>query len=171
MVWIRFAVALGQFRQFARDGVIGLLVDVLEGEFLKLLAHVLHAHASGQRRIDIHRFFGDAGALFRRHMLERPHVVQPVGELDQKHPHIIGDRQQQFAQVFGLLGPLGDKIELLDLGQPLDKRPISSPNSSSISARVAEVSSIVSCSSATAMVASSSRISVRIAATSSGWEK
>jgi hypothetical protein len=116
-------VALGQFRQFARDGVIGLLVDVLEGEFLKLLAHFLHAHPTGQRSIDIHGFFGYAGAFFRRYMLQRPHVVQPVGELDQKHPHIIGNRQQQFAQVLGLLGPLGDKIEFLDLCQPFHKPP------------------------------------------------
>ncbi len=59
----------------------------------------------------------------------------------------------------------------MSLVRPSTSRPISGPNSSSISARVALVSSIVSCSSATAMVASSSMRSVRIAATSRGCEE
>ena len=54
---------------------------------------------------------------------------------------------------------------------PSTSLPIAGPKSWSISSRVAPVSSIVSCSSATAMEASSSLRSVRIAATSSGWEK
>ncbi len=57
------------------------------------------------------------------------------------------------------------------LVRPSTSAPISAPNSLSISVRVASVSSIVSCSSAATMVASSSLRSVRIAATSSGWEK
>ena len=48
--------------------------------------------------------------------------MQPVGELDQQHPHVVGDRQQELAQVFGLLGLLGDEVELLELGQALDQR-------------------------------------------------
>jgi hypothetical protein len=124
MVWISVSVATRRVRPAGPVTVsVGFLIDVLEGQFLQLLAHVLHAHAAGQRRIDIHRFFGDAGALLRRHMLERTHVVQPVGELDQEHPHVIGNREQKLAQVLGLLGALGDKIELLDLGQPVDETP------------------------------------------------
>ena len=48
--------------------------------------------------------------------------MQAVGELDQQHAHVVGDRQQQLAQVLGLLGLLGDEIEPLELGQPLDQR-------------------------------------------------
>ena len=54
-------------------------------------------------------------------MVEGAHVVQPVGELDQQHADVFRDRQQQLAQVFGLLGLLGDEVELLQLGQPLDQ--------------------------------------------------
>ncbi len=57
------------------------------------------------------------------------------------------------------------------LVRPSTSAPISWPNTWSISARVASVSSMVSCSSAATMVASSSLRSVRIAATSSGCEK
>ena len=48
--------------------------------------------------------------------------MQPVGELDQQHAHVVGDRQQELAQVFRLLGFLGDEVELLQLGQALDQR-------------------------------------------------
>ena len=92
-----------------------------EGELLQLLAHVLHAHAPGERRIDVHRLLGDAQALVLRHVVERAHVVQAVGELDQQHAHVFGDGQQQLAQVFRLLGLLGDEVELLELGQALDQ--------------------------------------------------
>ena len=60
-------------------------------------------------------------AAFRRHVLERAHVVQAVGELDQQHAHVVGDRQQELAQVLGLLGLARDQIELFQLGQALDQ--------------------------------------------------
>ncbi len=103
------------------DGAVGFRIDVAEGELLQLLAHALHAHAPGERRIDLHRLLGDAQALVFRHMVERAHVVQAVGELDQKHAHVLRDRQQQLAQVLRLLGLLGDEVELLELGQALDQ--------------------------------------------------
>lgn len=115
-------VALGKLFQSPSDRLESFRVDVAEREIFELFAHILHTHAAGERRIDIHRFFGDAGPLFRRHVVERAHVVQPVGKLDQKHTHVVRDRQQQFAQVLSLLGLLGDEIELLDLRQPLDER-------------------------------------------------
>ena len=83
---------------------------------------LVHAHAAGERRIDVERLLGDAPARFRRHEVERAHVVQPVGELDQQHAHVVGDRQQQLAQVLGLLRLLGDEVELLQLGQAVDQR-------------------------------------------------
>ena len=113
--------ALGYLGQPFGDGAVRVRIDVAEGQLLEFLAHVLHAHAAGQRRIDLHRLLGDAQALVGRHVVERAHVVQPVGELDQQHAHVFGDRQQQLAQVFGLLGLLGDEVELLQLGQPLDQ--------------------------------------------------
>jgi len=54
--------------------------------------------------------------------LERAHVVQPVGELDQEHTDVVGDRQQQLAQVFGLLGLARDKLQPLQLGEAFDQR-------------------------------------------------
>ena len=63
------------------------------------------------------------------------------------------------------------RSSFLILVRPSTREPISGPNMASISPRVAPVSSMVSCSRAVAIVAPSSLISARIAATSRGWEK
>ena len=109
--------------------------------------------------------------LSGRHVLERAHVVQAVGELDQQHADVLGHRQQQLAEVLGLGGLLGDEVEALDLGQPVDQR----------ADLVAELSldlavggggildHVVQQRGGDGGVVELS--SVRMAATSSGWEK
>ena len=116
------AVALGQRIEPLHHHRIGFRIERAERQVLELLAHLLHAHAAGERRIDVERLLGDAAARRRRHELQRAHVVQAVGELDQQHADVVGDRQQQLAQVFGLLGLARDQLQPLQLGQPLDQR-------------------------------------------------
>lgn len=48
--------------------------------------------------------------------------MQPVGELDEQYAHIVGDRQQQLAQVLGLLCFARHQLKPLQLGQPLHQR-------------------------------------------------
>ena len=100
---------------------VSLRVDLAERQVLQLLAHVVHAHAAGKRGIDVERFLRDAVALGVRHIVERAHVVQPVGKLDQQDPHVGGDGEQQLAQVFRLHRLLGDEVELFQLGQAVDQ--------------------------------------------------
>ena len=47
--------------------------------------------------------------------------MQPIRELDQQHADVVGDRQQQLAQILGLLGFARHQIELLQLGEALDQ--------------------------------------------------
>ena len=82
----------------------------------------MHAHAAGEGGIDVERLLGNPPATFRLHVAEGTHVVQPVGELDEKHAHVVGNREQQLAQVLGLLGFLGDEVELFQLCQAIDER-------------------------------------------------
>jgi hypothetical protein len=42
--------------------------------------------------------------LLGRHVADGAHVVQPVGELHEDHPQILGHRHEQLAEVLGLLG-------------------------------------------------------------------
>ena len=97
--------------------------------------------------------------------------MQAVGELDQEHAGVVGDGEQQLAEILGLLGVLGDEVELAELGEAVDEpADLLAERLVDILARD-RVSSIVSCSIAATIVASSTLNSVRIAATSSGWEK
>ena len=128
-----------------------------EGEVLELVAHLLDAHAAGERRVDVERLLGDALALVGRHEAERAHVVQPVGELDQQHAHVGGDREQELAEVLALRGALRDEVEARRSWSGRRRaRRSRGPKLRLISSSVASVSSIVSCRTAATIVASSS---------------
>ena len=86
-------VAVGQRIEPATDHLTGFRIEFAERQVIELLAHRMHAHAAGERRIDFARLLGGAPARLDRHVVERTHVVQTVGELDQQHAHIGGDRQ------------------------------------------------------------------------------
>ena len=101
---------------------IGFGIEGAEGQVLQLLAHFLHAHTPGQRRIDVERLLGNAPSRFRRHEVQRAHVVQAIGELHQEHADIVGNGQQQFAQILGLLGLPRYQFQPLQLGEALDQR-------------------------------------------------
>ena len=48
------------------DQLVGVRHQVAKGEVLELVAHALHAHAAGERGVDVERVLGDAGALLLR---------------------------------------------------------------------------------------------------------
>ena len=118
----QIAVALRQRIQPLHHHRMGFRIERAERKVLELLPHLLHAHAAGERRIDVEGFLGDAAAGGRRHELQRAHVVQTVGQLDQENANVIGDRQQQLAQVFRLLGLARNQFQPLQLGEALDQR-------------------------------------------------
>ena len=167
------AALVVELLQAPGDRGVGVRLELPERERLHLVHHLIHADPLGQRGIDIHRLAGDAAALLLvRDVVERAHVVQPVGELDQQHADVVAEREQEFAQVLGRALILRLRLDLADsLVTPSTSRATSLPNSFSISSGVASVSSIVSWRIAVAMVWSSSLRSVRIPATSIGWLK
>ena len=75
-----------------------------------------------KRRIDVERFFRRDAARLGRPIFERAHIVQAVGELDQQHPHVVGDGEEKLAQVLRLLRLLGDEVKLFQLGQAFDQQ-------------------------------------------------
>ena len=103
--------------------LVSFRIEFAEGEVFEFLAHLLHAHAAGKRRVDFERLVGGAPARLGRPVRQRAHVVQPVGELDQQHANVVGDREEELAQILGLLGLLGDEFEALQLGQAFDQKP------------------------------------------------
>jgi len=47
------------------------------------------------------------------------HVVEPVGQLDQDHPHVLRQGEQHLAEVLRLHA-VGLPIDPADLGEPID---------------------------------------------------
>ena len=99
----------------------GVGIEHAEADVLELITDILHPHAPGERCVDVHGFLGDADPLVGIDMGKGAHIVQPVGELDQQHAHVLGHRQQELAQVLGLGRFLGDEIEPRYLGQSVDE--------------------------------------------------
>ena len=101
-------------------------------------------------------------------MLERAHVVQAVGQLDEHDADVVHHGQHHLAQVLGLLlFAGGEKSILLILVTPSTMCATCSPNSLRMSTIVTEVSSTESCSSPAAMATGSIFIS---ASTQSDFE-
>src|SRR6185369_10766425 len=79
-----------------------------------------HTEAVRERCVEVARFLRDANALFRREPVERPHVVEPVRELDDDDAEIFRDRQEKLAIALdlaflrgaagGQLGDLGESV-------------------------------------------------------------
>ena len=49
--------------------------------------------------------------------------MKPIGELDEQHTNVGSDGEQQLAKILRLHGALGDEVEALELGQPVNEGP------------------------------------------------
>jgi hypothetical protein len=107
-------------RAAALDGGLELLVIVrlliFESQVFEFSADLTHAEAVGDGRVHVERLLRDALALFGREVLQRPHVVQPVGEFDDDDADVVHHRQDHLADVLGLRVLLRDFAEVADLG-------------------------------------------------------
>ena len=140
-----------------------------ERQVFELLLQLLHAEAVGQRRVDVEGLLGDPLLLLERHRGERAHVVQPVGELDDEDPQVLGHRHQHLAHRGGLLLLRESKRIRSSLVTPSTIAATSGPKSRSTSPTVISVSSTASCRRAAVTEISSRPMSATIWATASGW--
>ena len=93
-----------------------------EGEILQFDLEALHAEPFGQRRVYLHRLGGDTAALVEvGEVMQRPHVVQPVGQLDQEHADVVRHRQQELAEILGFAARLRTQLDLRELGDTVDQ--------------------------------------------------
>ena len=93
---------------------------MLEGQLLELVLDLAHPEAIGDRAVDVARLLRDLDPPLLGQVVQRPHVVQAVGELDQDDADVIDHGQQHLAKILGL--PLFARRELdgAELGDPLD---------------------------------------------------
>ena len=88
-------------------------LQLLKRQQLHLVHIFVHADPFGERRVNIHRLFGDAATFFGAFdIVQRAHIVQPVGKLHQQHADIVGNRQQKLAQILRRALILGLRLDL-----------------------------------------------------------
>jgi hypothetical protein len=95
--------------------------QVLEAEVLELALEPEDPEAPGQRRVDVQGLPADPLAALVLHVVERPHVVQAVAELDHQHPDVPGHGHEHLAEALGLLVFLVVEVDAAELGDPVDE--------------------------------------------------
>src|SRR5207248_1737819 len=66
--------------------------------------------------VDVERLLGDLAGLLGRQVVERPHVVEAIGQLDHQHAQVARHRHQHLAEVLGLPLLARGEGQLADLG-------------------------------------------------------
>jgi len=85
------------------------------------MTHLKNAQSIGNRRVDIHGFTRNTSALVGSHRVQRPHIVQTVGELNDDNADILYHRQHHFTKIFGLRLGLAAKIDLRQFADAIDQ--------------------------------------------------
>ena len=99
-------------------------LEVVEGQVLELRLDLPYAQTVGQRGIDLQGLPGHGASSGQRQGLQRAHVVQAVGQLDEDHPQVLRHGHQHLPQALrlqvvagGLLGHLPRYVA--QLGHPV----------------------------------------------------
>ena len=77
--------------------------------------------SSRQRRVDLHRLHGLGDLLGRRLVLQRPGIVQPVGNFDEDDADVLRHGHEHLAQIFHLLLFHGGILHARELCDALDE--------------------------------------------------
>ncbi len=93
----------------------------LEREVLELPLQLVDAEPVRERRVDLERLAGLLDLLLAPEVLERAHVVQAVGELDEDDPHVMGHRDDHLPVVLGLRVLAALELDPRQLGDAFDE--------------------------------------------------
>jgi len=96
-------------------------VQRLEREVLELPLQLVDAEPVRERRVDLERLLRLLHLLLLAEVLDRAHVVEAVGELDQDHPHVLGHRHDHLPVVLGLGLLAALELDPRQLGDALDQ--------------------------------------------------
>ena len=74
------------------------------------------------RRVNFQGFQRNVALFLRRHVLQRPHIVQAVGKFDDDNANVVAHRQQHFANVFRLKFLFGCQRHFAEFCNAVHKR-------------------------------------------------
>ena len=110
---------------FGRDKGLQRLVrswiQIAKRQVLELRLEPVDSEAMSDRCVNFHRLARDLLLPVGGEMVERAHVVQAVGELDQHDADVVRHRDDHLAEILGLLFLAALKRDLRDLGHSVDE--------------------------------------------------
>jgi len=95
-------------------------IEMLEREVLQLEVKRVEAEPIGDRRVDLERLARDPPPMRWRHRVERAHVVEAIGELDQDDADVLRHREEHLAEALGLRILERGELDLVELGHAVD---------------------------------------------------
>ena len=101
-------------------GVLARVED-LEREVLELPLERVDPEAVRERRVDLERLLRLLHLLLLAQVLDRPHVVEPVGELDEDDPDVLGHRDDHLPVVLRLRLLAARELDPRQLRDALDE--------------------------------------------------
>ena len=117
------AVALLQLLMDIFDQIFkGGGIEIFEAEVLQLALDLRNTQTSRDRRIDIQRLARHLLLALLGQEIQRTHVVQPVGKFDDDHADVLRHRDEDLAEVFGLLLFLRFEDDLVELCDARNER-------------------------------------------------
>ena len=85
------------------DLLIALGIEILQRSVFQFPLDFLHAEPVRQRRVNLHRLHGLGDLLGGRLVLQRPGIVQPVGNFDEDDADVLRHGHEHLAQILHLL--------------------------------------------------------------------
>ena len=96
-------------------------IERFEGTFLQFQTECIHPQTTRDRHIDLEGFTSDSLPLFSRQYIQRTHVVQAIGQLDQHHPDVAHRRQHHLAEIGRLRLAARDPVQVRQLADPVNQ--------------------------------------------------
>ena len=112
---------LARLRHHARDALVGIGLQVEEGQVLELPLNRAHAQTVGQGRIHVHGLASLKQATVLAKGRQRTHVMQAVGKLNDNDADVLGHGEEHLAQRKRLLLVHAIDFDVGELGHAIDE--------------------------------------------------
>ena len=112
---------LARLGYHARDALVGIGLQVKEGQVLEFPLDRAHAQTVGQGRVYVHGLAGLKQATVLAKGRQRTHVMQAVGKLDDNDADVLGHGKEHLAQREGLLLVHAVDFDVGELGHAIDE--------------------------------------------------